>query len=119
MAQRPRSRPQSRPSEAAPGVALQARMRSLELRVAALEQELANIRHALDRDQEEEIITLRDVSREQARMEIRQVFAIGGVHYMSELAEFLRLPDQLVVELCNELMAEGELEVNDDVNGGG
>ncbi len=79
----------------------------LKARVATLEQASK---------EEEEVITLRDIPKEQAKEEIRQLYSTGETIYMSEVADRLQLPDELVVEICLELQAEGVLTPNDDIS---
>ena len=62
------------------------------------------------------MITLRDIPKEQAKEEIRQLYSTGETIYMSEVADRLQLPDELVVEICLELQAEGVLTPNDDIS---
>ena len=57
---------------------------------------------------------LRDITREEAREEIRALFSEGEIIYMSDVASRLNLPDELVVELCLELADEGELKRRDN-----
>jgi hypothetical protein len=63
---------------------------------------------------ESNIFTRRNITRSEAEEEIRSLFANGGVHYISEVANELNLPDYLVVEICEELQSEGELRIHDD-----
>ena len=89
--------------EPLPRYALQAEVESLYERIAALE--------ALAIAEPE---PLRNISREEAREEIRELFSGGEIIYMSDVAERLNLPDELVVEICLELATEGELNRRDD-----
>lgn len=57
----------------------------------------------------------RDIPKEHAKEEIRGAFASGETIFISELADRLNLPDDLVVEICDELLKEGEIRVNADV----
>ena len=57
---------------------------------------------------------LRDITKEQATEEIRTLFSEGEIIYMSDVAERLNLPDELVVEICLELAADGELNRRDN-----
>lgn len=60
-------------------------------------------------------VVRRRITREQAKREIHDLYASGETVFMSEVAERLQLPDDLVAELCHELMQEGELRVNEAV----
>jgi hypothetical protein len=86
-----------------PRYVLQGELEALYERIAALE--------ALAVAEPE---PFRDISREEAREEIRTLFSGGEIIYMSDVAERLNLPDELVVEICLELAAEGELNRRDD-----
>jgi hypothetical protein len=59
----------------------------------------------------EDIIVLREISREDAKAEIASLFSQGKVMYYSDVARELKLDLELVVDLCNELMDEGKIEV--------
>ncbi|MBI2917166.1 MAG: hypothetical protein HYY01_04150 [Chloroflexi bacterium] len=83
------------------------KIKRLERRVASLEA----ITLATDRP---DVIVLRTMSREQAKHEIRELFGSGAVLYFSDIARQLRLDLPLVVEICNELISEGNVEVATD-----
>lgn len=89
--------------------ALRRQNSQLRRRVTALEEEVEILKV------EEEVIELRDIPREQAKEEIKALFQTGGIHYMSEIAEQLRLEDSLVVEICQELLREEEIEKSDNL----
>ena len=79
-------------------------------RLADLEQEM----EAIKATQAEEIIVLRSISEEEAKKEIREIFESGDILFYSEIATRLKLDLSLVVELCQELIHEGDIEVHDD-----
>ncbi len=83
----------------------------LKDRVAALEAEVAELRSSLT---DGEVIELRTISRKEAKQEILNLFQSGETLYYSDLAERLRIDLPLVVEICQELEKEGEIEVNAD-----
>ena len=58
------------------------------------------------------MIVLREISREQAKQEIQQLFSSGRTLYYSDIAEELSLDLELVVDICREL--EGNREVRVD-----
>lgn len=84
-----------------------------------LRQEVEHIKRRLseleDRIPEEKIIVLRQISREEAKQEIRQLFSSGRTLYYSDIAEELRLDLKLVVEICLELQASGEIGIDESV----
>jgi hypothetical protein len=90
---------------------LTAEVEQLRDRVEALERELAQIKDSFPG---EEIIVLRSISRDQAKQEILELFQSGEVLFYSDVARRLQLDLPLVVELCQELQHEGEIEVDAD-----
>ncbi|NCO34876.1 MAG: hypothetical protein AUJ92_21855 [Armatimonadetes bacterium CG2_30_59_28] len=53
---------------------------------------------------------LRDIPRDQAKREIRELVQDNKVRYYSDIMQELRLDLKLVWELCTEMEAEGKLE---------
>ena len=86
-------------------------LEALKARVLDLEEVVARLL-ALTTD--EEVIELRDVSKEEAKQKILAMFQSGETLFYSDLATRLRLDLPLVVEVCQELEQEGEIEVHDD-----
>ena len=84
-------------------------IKRLERRVKALEVELTKVRDLLP---EEEVIVLRELSKEEAKQEIRDLFTAGGTWYYSDIVRRLKLDAEMVVDICNELMEEGEIGVS-------
>ena len=82
---------------------------SLPARVAELEQQAAE-----SAMQSEDIIELREISKEQARNEIIKSFEAGEPLDQADLADALSLEISLVVEVCNELIEEGAVVLYDD-----
>jgi hypothetical protein len=80
------------------------RVKFLEERLAVIEALLPN----------EKTIILREISKEDAEKEIRDLFSKGETLYYSDIAEHLRLDLELVVDICNELQRQGEIKVNDN-----
>lgn len=78
-------------------------------KIAELEARVAKIEEA---QPEEKIIVLREMPREEAKQAIMEMFSEDRVLYFSDIAEELRLELPLVVELCQELMQEGKIEVS-------
>jgi len=58
------------------------------------------------------VIVLREISREQARQEVRQLFTSGQTLYYSDIAEELGLDLELVVDICRELEESREVKVD-------
>ena len=84
---------------------------------ASLRQEIEQIKQKLseleERIPEEKVIVLREISREKAKKEIRQLFSSGRTLYYSDIAEELRLDLELVVDICHELQESGELKIDE------
>lgn len=84
---------------------------------ASLRQEIEQIKQKLseleERITEEKVIVLREISREEAKEEIRQLFSSGRTLYYSDIAEELRLDLELVVDICRELQESGELRIDE------
>lgn len=57
----------------------------------------------------EEVITLRSIPREQAKEEIMELLDKSDKLYYSDVAEALKLDLELIVELVEELEAEGKV----------
>ncbi len=57
---------------------------------------------------------LRELSREEAKEEIRQLFKSGRTLYYSDIAEELKLALKLVVDICRELQGNGEIGIDED-----
>lgn len=58
----------------------------------------------------EKVIVIRDISREAAKEEIKRLFSDGSILYYSDIAAELGLNLSTVVDICNELIAESEIE---------
>lgn len=56
-----------------------------------------------------ETVELREISKDQAKKEILELFSEDKVLHYDELAETLRLDLRFVVEVCNELVSEGKI----------
>jgi len=60
------------------------------------------------------MVVRRSIARAQARKEILGLFAKGKTLYMSEVADRLNIPDEVVVGVCHQLTEAGRLRVDDD-----
>ena len=76
---------------------------NLEKRMNILERKLPG----------ENVIVLREITRDAAKAEIASLFSEGRTLYYSDIATELQLDLELVVDICNELMSEGEISVAD------
>jgi len=84
---------------------------------ASLRQGIEQIKQKLseleERIPEEKVIVLREISREEAEQEIRELFSSGRTLYYSDIAEELRLDLELVVVICHKLQESGELRIDE------
>ena len=83
----------------------------LKARISALEEKVEELETAIG---VQEVIALRTIDRDTAKQEIRELFQGAETLYFSDIARRLRLELPLVVEICQELIKEEEIEVNDD-----
>ena len=81
---------------------LTARITDLEERVARLEE------HSV-----EKVIDLREITMEEARDEIIDLFATGEILYYSDIAFRLRLDLEMVVDICHQLKDDGLIHLAD------
>ena len=95
----------------APAAEEQSDIGSLKARVSVLEEQVAR----LEEDSVEKVIVLREVTEEEARAEIIDLFATGETLYYSDISERLRIGLDLVVDVCQELQQQGAIGVDDDV----
>jgi hypothetical protein len=83
---------------------------SLRSKIKAIEEKIANIETAIPK---EEIVVLRDITRDQAMKEIKELFLSGRTLYYSDIAQELGLSLRLVVDICNELKTNGVISTSD------
>ncbi|MBA7612074.1 hypothetical protein ES703_19308 [subsurface metagenome] len=87
-------------------LALQEELKQAKQRLAELESRISG----------EEVIVIREITREEAKQEIQQLFQSGRTLYYSDIARELKLDLELVVEICNELRESGLVEVDAGVS---
>jgi CheY-like chemotaxis protein len=75
------------------------RISELEARIVQLEKEASRPR----------VVVIREIPRAQAKEEIRQLFHERGTLDYEDIIDELQLDLELTVELCNELIQEGEI----------
>ena len=68
----------------------------------------------LEENSLETVIVLREITKEEAKAEIIDLFANEETLYYSDISERLRIDLEMVVEICRELKAEGAIRVDDD-----
>ena len=86
----------------------------------ALQEELKQTKQRLleleSRVSGEEVIVIREITREEAKQEIQQLFESGRTLYYSDIARELQLDLELVVGICNELQESDVVEVDAGVS---
>lgn len=84
---------------------------------AVLRQEIAQIEQRLseleERMPQEKVIVLREISKEEAKEQIRHLFSSGRTLYYSDIAEELALDLELVVDICHEMRQSRELTIDE------
>ena len=93
---------------------------NLILENVLLRQEVEQIKQRLSELEErtpgEKVIVLKEISMEEAKEEIRQLFSSGRTLYYSDIAKELRLDLEVVVDICNELQESGEISIDASVS---
>lgn len=92
---------------------LEGSLETLSGRVAELELDLEVMKAAL----EIEDVTLRSISKQDARQEILRLFETGEPLDQADLAESLSLDFSLVTQICDELISEGVVDFYGDGRG--
>lgn len=87
----------------------QSEIGALKARVAVLEEQVAR----LEEDSEIKVIELREITKDEARAEIVDLFATGETLYYSDISERLRIDLEMVVEICHQLQDEDVIYVAD------
>ncbi|MFH1651116.1 MAG: hypothetical protein ABID87_03290, partial [Chloroflexota bacterium] len=59
-------------------------------------------------------IMIRDITREEATKEIRQLFKSGRTLYYSDIANELSLDLEMVVNICQELQEKKEIGIDEN-----
>lgn len=84
----------------------------LEQQILKLENKLNQLLESLETETEKTVV-LREISRKKAKREIKGLFASSDeTLYYSDIAERLQLELRVVVEICKELMKEGEIKID-------
>ncbi len=90
---------------------MQLRNENLTLRdaIRRIEERLTSIEASLP---SEKVIILREISKEEAKNEIKRLFSGGKTLYYSDIAQQLGLDLELVVDICDELQKQGEITID-------
>ena len=84
----------------------------------ALREELRQARQKLaeleNRSSGEEVMVVRDITKEEAKEEIRQLLKGGHTLYFSDIADKLRLDLEMVVDICRELQGDKEIGIDEE-----
>lgn len=94
---------------------VQLRKENLILRdtIRRIEERLSNIEASLPR---QKVVILRELSKEEAKDEIKGLFSSGKTLYYSDIAQQLRLDLELVVDICDELQEQGDITIDAGVS---
>jgi len=84
-----------------------------------LQQQVKELQKKVDKLMEslptQKTIILQEIDKTQAKQEIKKLFtSTDKPLYYSDIAEDLKLDLEMVVEICEELIKEGEIEVDTD-----
>jgi len=98
---------------------LEQRITKLQRENNYLQQQVEELQKKVDKLMEnlptQKTIILREIDKTQAKQEIKKLFASTDKPlYYSDIAEELELDLEMVVEICQELIKEGEIEVDTD-----
>jgi len=84
----------------------------LQQQVEELQKKVSKLMESLPT---QKTIILREINKAQAKQEIKKLFtATYEPLYYSDIAEELKLDLEMVVEICQELIKEGEIEIDTD-----
>lgn len=76
-------------------------------------EELEKIKQKLlELESREKVIVLREITKEEAKKDIEQLFKSGRTLYYSDIVKELKLDLETVVDICNELQGSGQIEVD-------
>jgi hypothetical protein len=91
---------------------MQLRNENLMLRdtISRIEERLAGIEAFIP---VEKVVVLREISRDEAKQEITKLFSTGKTLYYSDIVEQLKIDLELVVDICDELIREGKIQVGE------
>ncbi|MBI4311858.1 MAG: hypothetical protein HY681_08750 [Chloroflexi bacterium] len=90
-----------------------ATLEKLASEVEGMRDELRRLKaevHSL-REQAEDVVVIRTISKEDAKREIKQLFDSGETLYYSDIVHRLCIDLPLVVDICEELIQEGAIHV--------
>jgi hypothetical protein len=82
----------------------------LESRIADLEERVARLE---EHSEEMKVIEIREITKDEAKAEIIDLFATGETLYYSDISERLRIDLEVVVEICHQLQDEDVIYVAD------
>jgi hypothetical protein len=86
----------------------------IDIEKEMLKQELLELHERIaSLEKKEEMLLIRDIPRKQAKQEIVKLLKSGKSYYYSEIVEKLQLDLELVVDICSELMGNGELAIDE------
>jgi len=82
-----------------------------------LQEELKKVKQRLSElEDREKVIVLKEITREEAKKEIQQLFTSGRTLHYSDIVKELSLDLETVVDICNELHKNKEIGIDDRVS---
>ena len=66
----------------------------------------------LELEKMEKVIVLREITRKEAKEEIKQLFKSGRTLHYSDIVRELGIDLEMVVDICNELMESGAVAID-------
>ena len=70
----------------------------------------------MELENREKVIVLKEMTREEAKRSIRQLFSSGRTLYYSDIVQELGIDLETVVDICNELEKDKEIAVDAGVS---
>ena len=87
---------------------------------ALLRDELERVKQQLSELEQkisgEKVIMVRNITREEAKQEIRKLFSSGRTLYYSDIVQELKLDLETVVDICNELQENREIAIDASIS---
>ena len=83
----------------------------------SIQEELRQVKQRLlELENREKVIVLKNITREEAKKEIQQLFSSGRTLYYSDIVQELGIDLETVVDICSELEEEKEIGVDASVS---
>ena len=84
----------------------------------SLHEELKELKQrVIELENRERVVVLREMTREEAKQAIQELFSSGRTLYYSDIVQELGIDLETVIEICNELEEEREIAVDAGLSG--